>query len=250
MRAFWLLSAFLASLASAEVEQLLKGLDAEEFQKRQKAEAALVEWVQAEDSKGRTELLFRHFLGSEDPELFRRLTQILLVVHLEHKKEEIPRTGSGFIGISMSDARQQLNFRQQGFEQPPLPEQFDPNRGVYVDAVIKGTPAEMAGVKAGDLITEIDNESIAVDGFDGRDPTDLLKEIVGGQPPGTKITLTIERGEEVLKKEVTLMNAGAIPLRRRFDDEPRVDSDKARELLEADYLQWLFKQRDAYRAAS
>jgi membrane-associated protease RseP (regulator of RpoE activity) len=97
--------------------------------------------------------------------------------------------------------------------------------------VIEGTPAEKAGLLAEDLITEIDGEDLA-----GEDPTARLKEIVGGRPPGTKLTV------------ITLMNAQAVPQIRPNGGQPRVDAEKADQLLRNDYLRWLTEQRSIHQA--
>jgi len=57
---------------------------------------------------------------------------------------------------------------------------------IKVIAPIEGTPADSAGVKAGDLITHLDGVSIV-----GQPLLDSVHEMRGA--PGTRITLTIER---------------------------------------------------------
>ena len=60
-----------------------------------------------------------------------------------------------------------------------------PSAGAYVSAVTPGTPAEAAGLKAGDVIVAVNNEkiSLAMD----------LAQIVQKYKPGDKVTLTISR---------------------------------------------------------
>lgn len=215
-------------------------LSSESFAERQKAAKGLIEWAREEDSEERAEELYQRYLNSEDPEEFHRLSKVLLEVHFEHKKDTIPQQGPGFIGISMDAAqirRGQL-LEQQGAAQP-VP---DFGRGVFVRAVIPGTPAEKSGLQVGDVIVSIDNESIA-DGI----PSDKLKDIVGAMPPGSTITLGVERGEEELEIKVTLMNGKAIPALRAFNEEAVVDQEKAEQLLREDYLRWLASQRIAKR---
>ncbi len=57
-------------------------------------------------------------------------------------------------------------------------------RGLRVSMVFKDTPAEKAGIEAGDLITEVGGKSLA-----GVGPTAAASQIKG--PPGTKVTITV-----------------------------------------------------------
>jgi S1-C subfamily serine protease len=63
-------------------------------------------------------------------------------------------------------------------------------------AVIPGSPAEAAGVQAGDVIVAVDGEQISVD-------TDLSMLIVG-HDPGDTVTLRVLRGNSAQEIEVTL----------------------------------------------
>lgn len=69
-----------------------------------------------------------------------------------------------------------------------------------VIAPLKGNPAEKVGLKAGDLITEIDSTSTA-----GMDIDTAIKLIRG--PEGTKVTLTIMRDEFKEPKKFTITRA-------------------------------------------
>ncbi|TAM77816.1 MAG: PDZ domain-containing protein [Chloroflexota bacterium] len=63
-------------------------------------------------------------------------------------------------------------------------------------AVQAGSPAAQAGIKDGDIITAVDGAAI-----DGTHP---LVELLAQFAPGTKVTLTIERGSVQLELPVTL----------------------------------------------
>jgi S1-C subfamily serine protease len=69
-------------------------------------------------------------------------------------------------------------------------------RGVMVDEVTGEGPAARAGLQEGDVITEIDEESVA----DG----DILRSLISSRRPGTTITLTVIRGQDKLTIEATL----------------------------------------------
>lgn len=57
--------------------------------------------------------------------------------------------------------------------------------GAMVRKVEAGTPAEKAGVEAGDIITKVDGKTI--------EKANDLPRLVGGTKPGTKVTLTVLR---------------------------------------------------------
>ena len=234
---------FLASILNAEKKELMENLLSDDFQERQQAEQELVVWVREKESKERAESLFQRYVKSEDPEEFHRLAKILLDVHFEYKKDAIPQTGTGFLGIRMHRPNQ--GFRVPRFEAEELEkfEALDPSKGVHVIEVIPQTPADKAGLLAGDIIQALDGEDIS-----GNDPPERLMEIVGGSLPGSKILLKIEREGEAIEKEVTLMNSAAIPELPFNGEQARVDLEKEKQLLKADYLRWLSGERLAKRA--
>lgn len=71
---------------------------------------------------------------------------------------------------------------------------------VRVVSPIDDTPADRAGVRAGDLITRLDGES--VQGMNLNQAVDIMR----GEP-GTEITLTIRRGTEGTPIEITIERA-------------------------------------------
>lgn len=82
------------------------------------------------------------------------------------------------------------------------------NRGAYIAPadvsgtapIIAGSPAEKAGLKAGDIITKIDDKTI--------DQTTSLSALVNKHKVGDKVTLTVLRDGKETKIDVTL---GAAP---------------------------------------
>lgn len=84
--------------------------------------------------------------------------------------------------------------------------------GATVKTVAKGSPADKAGIRAGDVITKIDDAAI-------NEPRELF-ETIGTRKPGDKVTVTYTRNKKVNKASVTLderkdedggMNMFAIP---------------------------------------
>jgi putative serine protease PepD len=68
--------------------------------------------------------------------------------------------------------------------------------GAEVAEVVQGSPAAEAGVKQGDVITELDSEAI--------DSTEDLVAAIADREPGEKVTLKIERGTGSIALEVRL----------------------------------------------
>lgn len=82
--------------------------------------------------------------------------------------------------------------------------------GVYVAAVSEGGSASEAGLRKGDVITEIDGVKITA-------PTTLTEQI-GKHRPNDKISLVVKRGEKVKHFEVVLRNkAGKAELLTKND---------------------------------
>ena len=70
--------------------------------------------------------------------------------------------------------------------------------GVYVAGVVEGGAASEAGLRKGDIITEIDGVKIVA-------PTTLTEQI-GKHRPNDKISLVVKRGDKVKHFEVVLRN--------------------------------------------
>ncbi|HLY94168.1 MAG TPA: trypsin-like peptidase domain-containing protein [Gaiellaceae bacterium] len=81
-----------------------------------------------------------------------------------------------YIGISVNDAAN--------------------NGGATVERVVAGSPAASAGLKAGDVITKIDDKSIT--------SADDLTAVIGGHAPNDKVTVTLTRDGATKTIDVTL----------------------------------------------
>ncbi|MCG0239399.1 MAG: S41 family peptidase [Firmicutes bacterium] len=71
---------------------------------------------------------------------------------------------------------------------------------IVVQAPIKGSPAEAAGLQPGDRVLEVDGRSLV------GEPTETAVRLIRGEP-GTPVTLRIERPSEGRVFEVTLIRA-------------------------------------------
>jgi S1-C subfamily serine protease len=91
--------------------------------------------------------------------------------------ETIEKPKRGYLGIRMSSG----DLKTQG---------------VVVESIQEDTPAEEAGLREKDLITAVDGRPVS-------DATGLAG-IIGGKAPGTRVTLTIERGGRSTAVELVL----------------------------------------------
>lgn len=70
------------------------------------------------------------------------------------------------------------------------------NKGVYVAQVEKGSPAEKAGIKEGDVITKLNGNYVEF--------AEELTSLVRNYTPGTKVKVTLNRAGKEITVEVTL----------------------------------------------
>jgi serine protease Do len=90
--------------------------------------------------------------------------------------------GRGRLGVGVQNLTEQLG------------EYFGTSQGALVTAVDDGTPAKVAGLKAGDVITKINGETV-------RDEADLRRKL-GAAKGETTITVMRERKELTLKAKI------------------------------------------------
>jgi len=90
----------------------------------------------------------------------------------------------GFLGVNVKELSDQLK------------EYFEVKNGVLAEKVIKDSPAEKAGIKAGDIIYRINDKKI-------EDYADLVR-ILNYYDPGDKVTILISRKGKKIKKSVEL----------------------------------------------
>ncbi|KAJ8026376.1 Serine protease HTRA2, mitochondrial [Holothuria leucospilota] len=98
----------------------------------------------------------------------------------------------GYIGITMLTLSPPIlsDLRQRARDFPNV------SHGVLVYRIVIGSPAQMAGIQAGDVITHIDSQPINT-------AEDVFKVVHATKP----ITVTIIRGQNTLKMEVTPVEA-------------------------------------------
>jgi Do/DeqQ family serine protease len=103
--------------------------------------------------------------------------------------EQIIRSGAvtrGWIGVEVQEIT------------PALAESFKLSdaRGAIIAGVLRGGPADKAGVKPGDVLTAINDATVA-------DPQTMLN-LVAALPPGSSATMKIRRQAQALEMSVTV----------------------------------------------
>jgi serine protease Do len=99
----------------------------------------------------------------------------------------------GFLGVAVRPVT------PEAAESAGLKEQ----KGVVIESVVEGSPAEKAGVQKGDVIVAVDDQPVAA-------PQELTRRIVGTSP-GTRVMVSLVRKGKSLKVPVEL---GRLPERR------------------------------------
>jgi serine protease Do len=88
----------------------------------------------------------------------------------------------GYLGVSVRPIPPEAAERDQ--------------KGVVVEGVVEGAPADKAGVKKGDIIVAVNDQPIVT-------PPELTRRIVG-MPPGTRVELSLVRQGKPLRVPVEL----------------------------------------------
>jgi len=96
---------------------------------------------------------------------------------------------------------------------------LDSDEGVMVAGVEKGSPAEKAGIKKGDIITKVEGKKVGT-------PEDLMYEI-GNNPPGSMVSIEILRNKKRFQVMVKLKERPAqIASRSEEEKEKGTPSEK------------------------
>jgi len=113
----------------------------------------------------------------------------------------------GRIGVSIQNMSPEL-AKNLGISQ---------SSGALIGTVEKGTPADVAGLRAGDVVTGINGAPI-IGASD-------LRNRVGLSPVGTKMELTVLRGNDTKKLDITVGKSPNAPQKASF--EPAVTTREA-----------------------
>jgi len=103
--------------------------------------------------------------------------------------EQIIKSGTvtrGWIGVGLQPIT------------PEIAESFKlgATRGVIINEIVRGGPADKAGVKPGDVLTEVEGKPVA-------DPTSMLN-LIAALPPGKPATVRVKRGGNEVDATITV----------------------------------------------
>jgi putative serine protease PepD len=103
------------------------------------------------------------------------------------------QTSSGFLGVSIESLTPQLRTAYN----------FVPTQGAVVTQVEPGSPADVAGLEQGDVITTFDGKAITGAG--------QLQQLVQKDHPGQSVRIGIYRGQAQMTLTATLSSASQVP---------------------------------------
>lgn len=118
-----------------------------------------------------------------------------VVTNIIEQLRENGQVVRGWLGVSIQNVDRTL---AESFD-------LDRPRGALVAQVGEGSPAERAGIESGDIIVEVDEESIEVSAD--------LPHVIGLMSPGSTVSLTLIRDgdEERLPVEIGALEADQMP---------------------------------------
>ncbi|MBP0005834.1 MAG: trypsin-like peptidase domain-containing protein [Cyanobacteria bacterium SBC] len=99
-----------------------------------------------------------------------------------------------YLGIRMLTIDERMNLEE--VRHPWLPEQISIEEGILVVRVISGSPADRAGIQAGDAILKLDGRPVA--------NSEAVQQIVSESEVGRSIDVEVMRGEKTLSISVRL----------------------------------------------
>jgi serine protease Do len=111
-----------------------------------------------------------------------------------------------WLGIQMKPEIDETDARALGLSKP---------EGVLVQDVLPGTPAEKAGIKAGDVILSVDGKDV--------NAANEIQTIIAEHKPGDVVSVKIFRGGSTSEKEVTLKE---LPGQNLASTEQNVDENE------------------------
>lgn len=114
--------------------------------------------------------------------------------------EQIIQNGSvtrGWVGVAVQELT------------PELAESFmlGNTQGVLISEVVRGSPADNAGVRAGDILTMVDNKPLSTD-------TSSMLETIAGLPPGKVVVFKLLRNQ---REVVVQVQIGKRPRPRKLE---------------------------------
>ncbi len=153
--------------------ELVEGLASEDFAKREASQSGLLEWAKGRDDAGLA--ILRMSQTSDDPEVQKRSSEILRKLSDDDYLSE----GMGYLGITMQEEKLQGEAKGGG-------QQF----GIRILGLMRGSPAEKAGIKQGDLIIALNGKT-----WNEIGAVTVFGDVISRTKPLVEVILTVRRGE-------------------------------------------------------
>lgn len=234
-------------MSEAKVEENINGLISQQREQRQQSAMWLEAWAQKESAKAKQKFLIL-LRDSAEPEIRERSMKLLRSLSLI----DYANTGEGYVGITM------------GLEAAvTLPGSDKANFGVPVTMVTQGGPAELAGIKAGDIIVTFDDHKWQQTGqIAPADGSGGLRAEIRAKGAGKKVTFGIWRDNALISVDAVLgrrpanldnlggniiiqggggifLNGGGLQQLNQPDVNALIEEDKK---SDAYFQEWLFHQ--------
>lgn len=212
---------FLGVLCAAAHNSLCEGLPkdmpgrlaSENFLEREKAQEDLLVW--AREESGARALALLKLLGDEDPEIRKRSHEILRQL----SDDDYLSDGQGYLGIMMAEEMLQADAHGK------------PGAGIRISRVMKGSPADTSGLKAGDLIIALDGVA-----WEKQGALDAFMDKIAQSKPLKDVILTIRRDAAEPIDIAVKLGKRPIPDLQLTRENPQ-DLDK--QAKEEHFKQWL-----------
>jgi len=101
------------------------------------------------------------------------------------------QAGSGYLGVSIETLTAQLRSAYN----------FVPSQGAIVTQVVSGSPADVASLEEGDVITSLDGKAIS--------SADQLQTDIQNDQPGQSVTIGLYRGQGQMTVSATLSSSSS-----------------------------------------
>jgi len=179
--------------------EILAGLVSEVFLDREKSQEELLGWARDKSETRAVALL--SLLADDDPEIRKRSSEILRQL----SDEDYLSDGQGYLGIMMGE--EMLQAAPDGRA----------GVGIRISMVIKGSPADSSGLKAGDLIIALDGKEWGEQGA-----LDVFMETIAKKKPLANAVLTIRRNAPEPIDVTVKLGKRPIPDLRLAREDPQI----------------------------
>lgn len=207
------------SLAESVPKQLLEGLSSEEFKTRESSQLEIEKWA---DEKGDVAVaaIYELYVGSDDPEVRNRCYGILR----KQSEKDYMKDGKGYLGVQLAE------------EIIQVPGDDKQRIGIRVTYVMPGSQAEVAGIKAGDIIASMDGKKWHEQGA-----INELINTVSSYKPLRKVLFEVKRhGEDKLVEVPVILGKRPVDNLSEMYYRPLQDMEKM--ARERHFEEWLKKQ--------